>query len=134
MLFDSHYLVICDRKHFENFDPSSIAQFTEKKLITPKINGNPLLSEPKLRAIVENAKQLLKVTSKLMLCFKNMIKFLYELRFEERKKKVFKKKILGRSTLSASQNHMAIHLSFYRSSRSLVHSAITAGDLLTTNQ
>lgn len=92
MLFDSHYLVICDRKHFENFDPSSIAQFTEKKLITPKINGNPLLSEPKLRAIVENAKQLLKVTSKLMLCFKNMIKFLYELRFEERKKKSFLKK------------------------------------------
>ncbi|XP_004501037.1 uncharacterized protein [Cicer arietinum] len=49
------------RKLFENFDPSSIAQFTEKKLLTPKINGNPLLSEQKLRAIVENAKQLLKV-------------------------------------------------------------------------
>ncbi|WJX35921.1 DNA-3-methyladenine glycosylase I [Trifolium repens] len=49
------------RKLFENFDPSSIAQFTEKNLVTPKINGNPLLSEQKLRAIVENAKQLLKV-------------------------------------------------------------------------
>ncbi|XP_061370698.1 uncharacterized protein LOC133313350 [Gastrolobium bilobum] len=49
------------RKFFENFDPSSIAHFTEKKLQTPKINGNSLLSEPKLRAILENAKQLLKV-------------------------------------------------------------------------
>ncbi|KAK7310893.1 hypothetical protein RJT34_08677 [Clitoria ternatea] len=49
------------RKLFENFDPSSIAEFTEKKLLTLKINGNSLLSEPKLRAIVENAKQLLKV-------------------------------------------------------------------------
>ncbi|CAJ2643100.1 unnamed protein product [Trifolium pratense] len=49
------------RHLFENFDPSSIAQFTEKNLVTPKINGNPLLSEQKLRAIVENAKQLLKV-------------------------------------------------------------------------
>ncbi|XP_019416084.1 PREDICTED: uncharacterized protein LOC109327405 isoform X1 [Lupinus angustifolius] len=49
------------RKLFENFDPSSIAQFSEKKLQTLKINGNSLLSEPKLRAIVQNAKQLLKV-------------------------------------------------------------------------
>ncbi|RDX63714.1 guaA, partial [Mucuna pruriens] len=48
-------------KLFENFDPSSVAQFTDKKLLTLKINGNSLLSEPKLRAIVENAKQLLKV-------------------------------------------------------------------------
>lgn len=49
------------RKLFENFDPSAVAQFTEKKFLTLKINGNSLLSEPKLRAIVENAKQLLKV-------------------------------------------------------------------------
>ncbi|KAE9609403.1 putative DNA-3-methyladenine glycosylase I [Lupinus albus] len=49
------------RKLFENFDPSSIAQFSEKKLLTLKINGNSLLSGPKLRAIVQNAKQLLKV-------------------------------------------------------------------------
>lgn len=67
MLFDYDHL-ISYRKLFENFDPSSIAQFTEKELLTPKINGKPLLSEPKLRAIVENAKQLLKVASKLMLC------------------------------------------------------------------
>ncbi|XP_047157178.1 uncharacterized protein LOC124828018 [Vigna umbellata] len=49
------------RHLFENFDPSSVAQFTEKKLLTLKINDSSLLSEPKLRAIVENAKQLLKV-------------------------------------------------------------------------
>ncbi|OAY50791.1 DNA-3-methyladenine glycosylase [Manihot esculenta] len=49
------------RKLFDNFDPSSVAQFTEKKLLSLKVNGNLLLSEPKLRAIVENAKLLLKV-------------------------------------------------------------------------
>ncbi|XP_011017297.1 PREDICTED: uncharacterized protein LOC105120690 isoform X3 [Populus euphratica] len=49
-------------KLFDNFDPSSIAQFTEKKLLSLRFNGNLLLSEPKLRAVVENAKQMLKVT------------------------------------------------------------------------
>ncbi|XP_011031492.1 PREDICTED: uncharacterized protein LOC105130615 [Populus euphratica] len=49
------------RKLFDQFDPSSIAQFTEKKLLSLKVNGNLLLSEPKLRAIVENAKQMLKI-------------------------------------------------------------------------
>ncbi|XP_021283974.1 uncharacterized protein LOC110416328 [Herrania umbratica] len=49
------------RKLFDNFDPSSVAQFTEKKLLSLKVNGSLLLSEPKLRAVVENAKQMLKV-------------------------------------------------------------------------
>ncbi|XP_050212499.1 uncharacterized protein LOC126664246 [Mercurialis annua] len=49
------------RKLFNNFDPSSVAQFTEKRLLSLKVNGILLLSEPKLRAIVENAKLLLKV-------------------------------------------------------------------------
>ena len=49
------------RKLFENFDPSTIAQFTEKKLMSLKVNGSLLLSEPKLRAVVENDKQMLKV-------------------------------------------------------------------------
>ncbi|XP_054818306.1 uncharacterized protein LOC129317910 isoform X2 [Prosopis cineraria] len=49
------------RKLFENFDPSSVAQITEKELLALKINGNPFLSEPKLRAIVGNANRLLKV-------------------------------------------------------------------------
>ncbi|CAI9771438.1 unnamed protein product [Fraxinus pennsylvanica] len=49
------------RKIFDEFDPSSVANFDEKKLLLMKMNGNTLLSEPKLRAIVENAKQLLKI-------------------------------------------------------------------------
>lgn len=44
------------RKLFDNFDPSSIAKFDEKKLLSLKV-----LSEQKLRAIEENAKQMLKV-------------------------------------------------------------------------
>ncbi|OMO87621.1 Methyladenine glycosylase [Corchorus capsularis] len=49
------------RKLFDNFEPSSVAQFTEKKLLSLKVNGTLLLSEPKLRALVDNAKQMLKV-------------------------------------------------------------------------
>lgn len=49
------------RKLFDNFDPSSIAKFEEKKLQSLKVNGIPLLSEQKLRAVVENAMQMLKV-------------------------------------------------------------------------
>ncbi|XP_022768891.1 uncharacterized protein LOC111312678 [Durio zibethinus] len=49
------------RKLFDNFDPSSIAQFSEKKMLSLKVDGSLLLSEPKLRAVVENAKQMLKV-------------------------------------------------------------------------
>ncbi|BBG94937.1 DNA glycosylase superfamily protein [Prunus dulcis] len=37
------------------------AKFEEKKLLSLKVNGIPLLSEQKLRAIVENAMQMLKV-------------------------------------------------------------------------
>lgn len=48
------------RNHFDNFDPSSIAKFTEQKL-SVRANCSTLLSEPKLRAVVENANQLLKV-------------------------------------------------------------------------
>ncbi|XP_038715948.1 probable GMP synthase [glutamine-hydrolyzing] isoform X2 [Tripterygium wilfordii] len=49
------------RKLFDDFNASSIAEFTEKKLLSLKVNGSLLLSEPKLRAVVENAKQMLKV-------------------------------------------------------------------------
>ncbi|XP_031124742.1 uncharacterized protein LOC116027321 [Ipomoea triloba] len=48
------------RRLFNSFDPSYVANLDEKKLIA---NGNRLLSEAKLRAIVENAKQLLKIQS-----------------------------------------------------------------------
>ncbi|XP_057986821.1 uncharacterized protein LOC110655913 isoform X3 [Hevea brasiliensis] len=62
------------RKLFDNFNPSSVAQFTEKKLLSLKENGNLLLSEPKLRATAENAKQLLQVdgivNDHLVTCFR----------------------------------------------------------------
>ncbi|XP_059636493.1 uncharacterized protein LOC132278667 [Cornus florida] len=49
------------RKLFDNFDPSLIAKFDEKKMLSLKANCSTLLSEPKLRAVVENANQVLKV-------------------------------------------------------------------------
>lgn len=49
------------RKLFDNFDPSSIAKFSDKKLLSLKASGGTLLSEPKLRAVIENANQMLKV-------------------------------------------------------------------------
>lgn len=47
------------RKLFDNFDPSSVAKFTEIELLP--LRSNLMLSEQKLRAVVENAKQTLKV-------------------------------------------------------------------------
>ncbi|CAI0558795.1 unnamed protein product [Linum tenue] len=55
------HLRLTFRKLFDDFDPSSIAQFTEKKLLSLRINGHLLLSEQKLRAIVGNAESILKV-------------------------------------------------------------------------
>ncbi|CAL1410996.1 unnamed protein product [Linum trigynum] len=55
------HLRLTFRKLFDDFDPSSIAPFTEKKLMSLRINGHLLLSEQKLRAIVGNAESMLKV-------------------------------------------------------------------------
>ncbi|KAG8377738.1 hypothetical protein BUALT_Bualt08G0064200 [Buddleja alternifolia] len=49
------------RKLFDNFDPASVANLNEERLLSMRVHGSMLLSEPKLRAIVENAKQLLKI-------------------------------------------------------------------------
>ncbi|KAI3439646.1 uncharacterized protein J3R85_004479 [Psidium guajava] len=49
------------RKFFHNFDPSCVAHLDEKKMLCVKVNGKSLLSEPKLRAVVENAKQTIKI-------------------------------------------------------------------------
>ncbi|XP_023535246.1 uncharacterized protein LOC111796735 [Cucurbita pepo subsp. pepo] len=58
-------LILCKRdifrKVFNDFDPSTIAKFTQNEFTTLKENGIQLLSEPKLRAIVENANQVLKI-------------------------------------------------------------------------
>ncbi|GMH23765.1 hypothetical protein Nepgr_025608 [Nepenthes gracilis] len=49
------------RELFDDFNPSSIANFSEETLLSRNTHGPALLSEPKLRAIVENAKQMLKI-------------------------------------------------------------------------
>ncbi|RID56103.1 hypothetical protein BRARA_G03326 [Brassica rapa] len=49
------------RKLFEDFDPLAISEFTEKRLMSLKVNGCLVLSEQKLRAIADNAKSVLKV-------------------------------------------------------------------------
>lgn len=61
------FFLFC-RKLFEDFDPSAIAQFTEKRLMSLRVNGCLILSEQKLRAIVENAKSVLKVGVLLRSC------------------------------------------------------------------
>lgn len=49
------------REVFSDFDPVMVAKLNEKKLTAPGSAANSLLSEPKLRAIVENARQILKI-------------------------------------------------------------------------
>ena len=59
------------RKFFDDFDPSLVAKFTEKKVLSLRSNGSTSLSEPKLRAVVENANQTLKV--RILLSYSNPI-------------------------------------------------------------
>ncbi|CAN4093812.1 unnamed protein product [Withania somnifera] len=49
------------RELFDNFDPSSLANVNEKRLLTLRESGKSLLSEPKIRAIVENANHFQKI-------------------------------------------------------------------------
>ncbi|ONH98708.1 hypothetical protein PRUPE_7G262700 [Prunus persica] len=49
------------REVFADFDPVAISKLNEKKLIAPGSNASSLLSELKLRAIIENARQMTKV-------------------------------------------------------------------------
>ncbi|GLT25376.1 hypothetical protein SLA2020_005070 [Shorea laevis] len=49
------------RDVFANFDPVAVSKLNEKKLIAPGSTASSLLSELKLRAIVENACHILKV-------------------------------------------------------------------------
>lgn len=52
--------VVC-REVFADFDPNVIVKINEKKLIGPGSTGSTLLSDLKLRAVIENARQILKV-------------------------------------------------------------------------
>ncbi|KAG1326570.1 hypothetical protein COCNU_01G005040 [Cocos nucifera] len=49
------------REVFMDFDPELVSKLNEKKLIAAGSTASSLLSEPKLRAIIENACQILKI-------------------------------------------------------------------------
>eukprot|EP00268_Persea_americana_P014778 TRINITY_DN1662_c0_g2_i2.p1 TRINITY_DN1662_c0_g2~~TRINITY_DN1662_c0_g2_i2.p1 ORF type:complete len:372 (-),score=67.09 TRINITY_DN1662_c0_g2_i2:411-1526(-) len=49
------------REVFANFDPALIAKLNEKKIVAPESTASSLLSEPKLRAVIENARQMSKI-------------------------------------------------------------------------
>ncbi|XP_076931396.1 uncharacterized protein LOC143596523 isoform X2 [Bidens hawaiensis] len=49
------------REVFADFDPTVVEKFNERKLVGPGSAASSLLSELKLRAIVENARQMSKV-------------------------------------------------------------------------
>ncbi|XP_028793944.1 uncharacterized protein LOC114749593 [Neltuma alba] len=58
--------VILNKRHifrevFADFDPVAVSKLNEKKMIAPGTTASSLLSELKLRAIIENARQILKV-------------------------------------------------------------------------
>ncbi|KAJ6846015.1 uncharacterized protein M6B38_278230 [Iris pallida] len=49
------------REVFMDFDPVLVSKLNEKKIIAPGSTASSLLSEPKLRAIIENAREVLKI-------------------------------------------------------------------------
>ncbi|URE19631.1 Methyladenine glycosylase [Musa troglodytarum] len=49
------------REVFMDFDPILVSKLNDKKIIVPGSTANSLLSEPKLRAIIENAPQVIKI-------------------------------------------------------------------------
>ncbi|CAI9098839.1 OLC1v1035559C1 [Oldenlandia corymbosa var. corymbosa] len=49
------------REVFADFDPTVVAKLNEKKIITPGSTASSLLSELRLRAVLENARQVSKV-------------------------------------------------------------------------
>ena len=53
------------REVFQDFDPVAVYKLNEKKIATPGSPASSLLSELKLRAIVENARQACKVSTNI---------------------------------------------------------------------
>ncbi|XP_073119299.1 uncharacterized protein [Henckelia pumila] len=53
------------REVFLNFDPVAVSKLNEKKIATPGSPGSSLLSEVKLRGIIENARQICKIVDEL---------------------------------------------------------------------
>jgi len=52
--------VLC-REVFADFDPVAVSKFNDKKIMAPGTAASSLLSDLKLRAIIENARQISKV-------------------------------------------------------------------------
>lgn len=50
------------REVFMNFDPVLVAKLNEKKFLAPSSPAISLLSEHRLRIIIENSRELLKVS------------------------------------------------------------------------
>lgn len=49
------------RETFLDFDPNAVSKLNEKKMVAPGSAATSLLSEPKVRAIIENGRQMSKV-------------------------------------------------------------------------
>ncbi|KAJ3708048.1 hypothetical protein LUZ61_011753 [Rhynchospora tenuis] len=49
------------REVFMEFDPLAVSKLNEKMLLMPSNTATSLLSEPKIRAIIENSRQILKI-------------------------------------------------------------------------
>uniref|UniRef100_A0ACD5ZGU0 Uncharacterized protein n=1 Tax=Avena sativa TaxID=4498 RepID=A0ACD5ZGU0_AVESA len=50
------------REVFMDFDPAAVSKINEKKFVAPGSIASSLLSEQKLRAVIENARQIVKIT------------------------------------------------------------------------
>ncbi|MCI09143.1 DNA-3-methyladenine glycosylase I, partial [Trifolium medium] len=48
------------REVFADFDPVAVSKINEKKMMTPGTTASSLLSDQKLRGIIENARQISK--------------------------------------------------------------------------
>ena len=53
------------REVFLDFDPAFVSKLSERKIIAPGSPSSSLLSEQKLRGVIENARQILKVSQPL---------------------------------------------------------------------
>lgn len=58
----SQFAYLC-REVFRDFDPALVSKMNEKKIVAPGSIAASLLSVPKLRTIIENARQIVKVIS-----------------------------------------------------------------------
>lgn len=72
------HVSIC-REVFQDFDPINVSKLNEKKIATPGSSASSLLSEVKLRGIIENARHTCKVympTSCSVMTYTNLCCFI----------------------------------------------------------